>query len=178
MSESTSTRRILKNSGLCACLLALFLCAGTALAHQKRTAITTVLFNDRTGNIEVMHRFLLHDAEHAVKEIRGMTSRVNILESEATRAAFSKYVSERFFLYDQSMAVLDLTLLGSEIDGSNIWVYQEIAIPQDLTSLTVRHNALRDIWFEQVNRVNLERKGQTETLIFEGNIDSLNIDLD
>lgn len=36
-------------------------------AHQIKAAITTVLFNQRTENIEVMHRFNLHDAEHAVK---------------------------------------------------------------------------------------------------------------
>ena len=34
-----------------------------AWAHQDREAITQVLFNPRTGNIEVMHRFLLHDVE-------------------------------------------------------------------------------------------------------------------
>ena len=36
-------------------------------AHEMKSAITKVLFNQRTGNIEVMHRFYVHDAEHAVK---------------------------------------------------------------------------------------------------------------
>ncbi|MDG1816469.1 MAG: hypothetical protein P8H22_10245, partial [Glaciecola sp.] len=36
-------------------------------AHQQKSGLTTVLFNPRTNNIEVMHRVYMHDAEHAVK---------------------------------------------------------------------------------------------------------------
>ncbi len=171
-------QRLMRLRCLVSLLTLLMLITSPVAAHQKKTAITTILFNARSGNIEVMHRFLVHDAEHAVKQIREMRTRANILESETTRAAFSQYVAERFFLYDENDALLELTLLGSEIDGSSIWVYQEIPIPERLDALTVWHNALRDIWFEQVNRVNIERNKQTDTLIFEGNVDRLSIDLE
>ncbi len=49
--------------------LLLFMACGHAAAHQQKIAITTVLFNPRTQNIEIMHRFNLHDAEHAVKAL-------------------------------------------------------------------------------------------------------------
>ena len=49
--------------------IVILLLAAPLSAHQQKEAITRVLFNPRTGNIEVMHRFLLHDAEHAVKEL-------------------------------------------------------------------------------------------------------------
>lgn len=48
--------------------LLLMVCQAVS-AHQIKAAITTVLFNPRTENIEVMHRFNLHDAEHAVKAL-------------------------------------------------------------------------------------------------------------
>ena len=52
-------------------IFTLFVMAGvmvtSALAHQQRAAITKVLFNKNTGNLEVMHRFFLHDTEHAVQ---------------------------------------------------------------------------------------------------------------
>ena len=157
--------------------LLMSLIPGVVWAHQKKTAITTILFNERTANIEIMHRFLIHDAEHAVKQIRGDSfgEQANIIVSEATRQAFSRYVSERFSILDQNGELLELTLLGSEIDGSSIWVYQETPIPADLQSMTIRHNALRDIWREQVNRVNIERNKMTETLIFQGNIEWLEV---
>ena len=158
-------------------LVFMSLTLSTAWAHQKKTAITTILFNERTANIEIMHRFLIHDAEHAVKQIGGDSfgKQANIIASESTRQAFSRYVSESFSILDQKGELLELTLLGSEIDGSSIWVYQEIPIPADLQSMTIRHNALRDIWREQVNRVNIERNKMTETLIFQGNIEWLEV---
>jgi len=124
-----------------------------------------------------MHRFLIHDAEHAVKQIRGDSfgEQANIIASENTRQAFSQYVSERFSILDQDGELLELTLLGSEIDGGSIWVYQETPIPTDLQSMTIRQNALRDIWREQVNRVNIERNKATQTLIFQGNIEWLEV---
>jgi len=148
-------------------------------AHQKKTAITTILFNERTGNIEIMHRFLIHDAEHAAKKISGKSfgGQANIIASEKTRQTFSQYVNERFSILDQNGEPLELTLLGSEIDGGSIWVYQETPIPADLQSMTIRHNALRDIWREQVNRVNIERNKITETLIFQGNIEWLEVEV-
>ena len=155
------------------------LAVSTVWAHQKKTAVTTVLFNERTGNIEIMHRFLIHDAEHAVKQIRGVSfgKGADIIASENTRQAFSEYVSERFSILDQNGELLELTLLGSEIDGNSIWVYQETPIPADLQSMTISHNALRDIWIEQVNRVNIERNKETGTLIFQGNIEWLEIEV-
>ena len=155
------------------------LAVSTAWAHQKKTAVTTVLFNERTGNIEIMHRFLIHDAEHAVKQIRDVSfgKEADIIASENTRQAFSQYVSERFSILDQNGELLELTLLGSEIDGNSIWVYQETPIPADLQSMTISHNALRDIWIEQVNRVNVERNKETGTLIFQGNIEWLEIEV-
>jgi len=155
------------------------LAVSTVWANQKKTAVTTVLFNERTGNIEIMHRFLIHDAEHAVKQIRDVSfgKEADIIASENTRQAFSQYVSERFSILDQNGELLELTLLGSEIDGNSIWVYQETPIPADLQSMTISHSALRDIWIEQVNRVNIERNKETGTLIFQGNIEWLEIEV-
>ena len=122
---------------------------------------------------------VLRDAEHAVKQIRGVSfgKEADIIASENTRQAFSQYVSERFSILDQNGELLELTLLGSEIDGNSIWVYQETPIPADLQSMTISHNALRDIWIEQVNRVNIERNKETGTLIFQGNIEWLEFEV-
>mgnify|MGYP000103148218 CR=1 FL=1 len=54
--------------GLATALLFVSQCA---VAHQQKTSISKVLFNQRTSNIEIMHRFRVHDAEHAVKHIFG-----------------------------------------------------------------------------------------------------------
>jgi hypothetical protein len=149
-----------------ALLAALVLMAPQAWAHQQKESITRVLFNPRTGNIEVMHRFLLHDVEHAVKELRGGDA--DILGSKDDREFFSAYVNQRFAITDQDGLVLPLSPVGHEIEGRFLWVYAETAIPEDITSLTLRHDALRDIWPEQLNLVNVELNGDVKSAAFMG----------
>jgi len=146
-----------------------------AWAHQQKEAITRVLFNPRTSNIEVMHRFLLHDAEHAVKELRHGDS--DIISSAEDQAFFSEYVFQRFSIADQDGRVLPLNPVGYEIEGRFFWVYLETAIPENVESLTLRHDSLRDIWPEQVNLVNVERNGNVQSATFMGGSTELSIEL-
>jgi hypothetical protein len=147
-----------------------------SFAHQQKQAITTVLFNPRTDNIEIMHRFEVHDAEHAVKEIFGGDA--DILASSDTQKAFSDYVSERFAMYNGAQEELSLQTVGFEIDGKHFWVYQETPSPESLSGLYIQHNALRDIWYSQTNTINVEGKGEIKTLTFTDNIEILKVDFD
>ncbi len=135
-------------------------------AHQQKEAITRVLFNPRTGNIEVMHRFLVHDAEHAMQALFGETA--NLLASVPDQERFASYVLARFSLLDQDAAPLPLTPVGHELDGKHLWVYAETPVPEHLTGLTITHSALRDIWQDQTNLVNVERDGEVRSAIFAG----------
>lgn len=145
-------------------LAILLLVAAPAGAHQQKEAITRVLFNPRTENIEVMHRFLLHDAEHAVKKLRNGDA--DILGSPADRAYFSKYVHRHFAIADQDGRNLPLNPVGFEIEGRFLWIYAETEIPENVESLTVSHSALLDLWPEQVNLVNVERDGVVRSATF------------
>lgn len=157
-------------------LIALMATAGfPAAAHQQKAALTKVLFNQRTGQLDVMHRFYLHDAEHAVKKL--FDRNADMLNSTDTQQAFSDYVAARFSLLHQQQS-LPLELVGFEVDGKFFWVYQQIAIPESVTSLTVRHDALRDIWPQQVNLVNFEGKETIRSLNFEGSTEVLSVSFD
>lgn len=138
--------------------------AATLSAHQQKEAITRVLFNPRTANIEVMHRFLLHDAEHAVKQL--IAADADILDSESTRQSFADYVYARFSISDQDGNPIPLKPVGHEIEGRFIWVYSEAPIPDTLKALQITHDALRDLWPEQKNLVNVERDGQLKSAHF------------
>lgn len=142
-------------------------------AHQQKTAISTVLFNARTENIEIMHRFRVHDAEHAVKEIFGKDA--DIIDSKETQQQFGDYVNQRFSLLGSDEQPLPLKLVGVELDGKFLWVYQETTQPTKLDNMTIRHNALRDLWPEQVNTINVEGKGKLQTLTFSDSIELLKV---
>jgi len=155
--------------------LLLFVMVAPGWAHQQKEAITRVLFNPRTNNIEVMHRFLLHDVEHAVKMLR--KGPADILTSEPDREFFSEYVHQRFSITDQGGRVLPLKPVGNEIEGRFLWVYSETPIPEALTALKLQHGALHDIWPEQVNLVNVERNGVVKSASFTGGSTKLTITL-
>ena len=142
-------------------------------AHQQKAAVTRVLFNSNSGNLEVMHRFLLHDAEHALQQLFDPTA--DIIASEIAREQFAAYVTERFALLDANGSTLPLRYVGQDLDGSFLWVYQEMHLPGAMTSMSVVHNALRDVWAEQNNLVNIERNDAIQTLNFNGSIEWLSV---
>jgi hypothetical protein len=148
-------------------LFCLLLTPMQVAAHQQKAAITTLLFNDRTGNIEVMHRFVLHDAEHAVKVL--FTKDADIYKSEKTQQAFAEYVLEHFSLYNLQDQPIRLETIGFELVGRHMWVYQETPQPQNLDGLMVTYNALQEVWSSQTNTVNIEGKGPIKTLTFTAN---------
>ena len=152
---------------------ALLFAAFSISAHQQKTAISTVLFNPRTENIEIMHRFRVHDAEHAVKEIFGKDA--DIIDSKETQAQFGDYVNQRFNLFDSNEQPLPLKMVGVELEGQFFWVYQETTQPTKLDNMTIRHNALRDLWPEQINTINVEAKGKLQTLTFSDSVELLTL---
>lgn len=156
---------------VCGLLIAIWAGAFAApvSAHQQKAAITKVLFNPRTGNIEVMHRFYLHDAEHAVRQIFGR--KADILSSRETQSLFADYVSERFAMTDDGVTPLPLSAVGFEIERQFFWVYQETPVKAGIEELTFRHDALRDLWPSQINTINIEGVGDVKTATFDGSIE-------
>ena len=154
--------------------------SSTADAHRLKNAFTTVLFNDRSGRLEVMHQFYLHDAEQVATEIVGPLTGAgaNLFERAEDRQRFAIYVHERFSLFDQDGEQLPLTLRGAEIDGEFLWVYQAMRLPEPpLDALVMEHRALRDLWPDQVNTVNVEGAGPIRTLTFRDAVSRLSVDL-
>lgn len=144
-----------------------------ARAHQIKAAITTVLFNPRTENIEVMHRFNLHDAEHAVKAL--FDKHADIMDDADTQQQFADYVAHHFAILNAAGKPLKLAGVGFEVEGKHFWVYQETAEPPVLEGIKIRHDALRDLWPKQVNTLNVEGKGDIKTLTFADSVNLLEV---
>lgn len=153
------------------CLVALFT-AAPLQAHQQKAAFTQVLLNERSGLLEISHRFLLHDAEHAVKQL--FDNRADIIANPATQQRFADYVVSRFAIVDDVGEALAMSFVGVEIDRSFIWVYQQSSPPKT-QRLTITHKALLDLWPGQENMVNVEGLGELKTLFLESHQQSATI---
>jgi len=138
-----------------------------AFAHQQKESYSTVLFNDRTGNLEISHRFYIHDAEHALsKEIK---ANADLYNDKNTQELFSFYVSENFSLKDSNNQLIPLTLVGSEIEGKYFWVYQETPITDAMTAFKVSMSTLQDVWPEQINHINFEKNKKVQSVRLKNN---------
>jgi hypothetical protein len=143
-------------------LLILLACAPLG-AHQQKAALTTVRYNPRSDEIEIAHRFYLHDAEHAAQEVTGAET---ILRSDTARQwAFARYVHEAFRLSTAEGQPLEKALVGVEVDGSLLWIYETLPGNQGEAIAQVRHEALLSLWPSQENWVNFYDSDGVRTLI-------------
>lgn len=149
-------------------------------SHEQKTAVTRILFNPTTNNIEVMHRFLVHDAEHAASQIFGVGQ--NLLESADSRELFSSYVINRFSmeaeLSDGNAVEMALDYIGTEVDGQFLWVYQEVGVIEGIQSFILVNMALRDVWPDQSNLVNVEKDGKIFSVVFDDSSQVKTLDIE
>lgn len=157
-------------------VLVIGLCSFSVVAHQQRTAFIEVLYNQRSEQIEVSHRFELHDAEHAVGQLFG--GGADILDSDQTQLAFYQYATQSFSISRADGTELRLENLGFEIEGKYFWVYQIAPIEPELTTLKLSSTALQELWPDQANWVNVKRNGVVETAVFEGSQNQIQISFD
>jgi hypothetical protein len=155
--------------------LCLLLYLMTAVAHQHKESYTTILFNERTGMMEVSQRFYLHDAEHALLMTGGIKG--DILKDKAAQQAFVSYIQQSFSLWTEDGQPIVLDYVGFEIEGKYIWIYQETKIRPELKRLKVSMSSLQDVWPDQVNHINVEKNGRVRSVRLTLNDDWKALDL-
>jgi hypothetical protein len=147
------------------CSLALMVGA-LAHAHRMPEGLTTITPNANTGRVDIVHRLHVHDAELALAEVlQDAHLDLTLLEMQAR---FALYVEQKFKLANQSSKEsLELLLIGAELEGDYVIVYQESlnALP---FWLAVRNDVLRDVFPDQVNKVNILSDLGVRTLMFSG----------
>ncbi|WP_351008482.1 DUF6702 family protein [Shewanella sp. S1-58-MNA-CIBAN-0166] len=135
--------------------IALSLLAGNVTAHQQKEAYTSIVFNQRSGMLEVQHRFYLHDAEHAAQQV--IDKSTDLIGDPVGREAFAYYAISTFSMQDQQQHPLTLTYVGTELQGKYLWVYQETPITTNMDGFYLKMTALQELWSEQTNHINVER---------------------
>lgn len=145
-------------------VLLLALAATVAHAHRAPGSLTTIEFNESTDKVEVVHRLHSHDAELGVGKVIG-DPRLRATDLES-RAKIALYV-EAHFAIRAGGEILPLELVGAEVAGDYLLVYQEREgrLP---ARIAVRDDILRDAFPGQVNQVNVTDGELVRTLAFAG----------
>lgn len=128
--------------------------------------LTTISYNPTTDSTEVVHHLHVHDAETGLAEIlQNAQFTLGTLESQAR---FALYVEQRFKIRDKASGTAQaLTLVGAKIEGDQVLVFQEIAgrLP---FRVAMRNDVLREVYPDQVNKVNVVVDTAVRTLVFSG----------
>lgn len=139
----------------------MLLCS-TVSAHQQKEAYTTMLFNERTGNLEVSHRFYVHDAEHALA--KALKKKADLSLDGDSMLEFADYVRNSFKVKVSDEEELEFETVGQEIDGKYFWVYQEVPIDAEFDTFQLNMTALQEVWPKQINHINLEKDGKVRSV--------------
>jgi len=131
-------------------------------AHQQKEAYTNMLFNARTGYLEVTHRFYVHDAEHAL--VKALNKKADLSLDDASMFEFAEYVRESFKVKLGAEQELEFATVGHEIEGKYFWVYQEAPLDESINLLELNMTALQEIWPKQINHINVEKNGKVRSV--------------
>ena len=143
--------------------------AVSAAAHREPGSLTTIQWNASSGRTEIVHRLHSHDAEIGVGEIMGIAD-LSVLELEG-RAVIALYAESRFRIAAGAEDI-ELDLIGAELAGDYVLVYQEHSAelpPQ----IRVQDSILRDVYPAQINQVNIEDGDTVHSLVFTAEDDWL-----
>lgn len=161
MTNNRPTRRIVIG-GIAALSFAV-----PTLAHRLARTETEIRIAD-DGAISVVHVYHLQDAQSALFQAKLIDQ--PDLSSLRARAKLALYTQERFAVAAGDGPV-PLDIIGAEIEGDSVYIYQEGQIQEDQIgdgTLTIDARMLRDLIKNQSNSVNILRYDQTMTLEFSG----------
>lgn len=136
--------------------------ASACLAHRTPGSLTTVEWNEATGRTEVIHRLHTHDAELGVGASLGLPD-LSVEEMEG-RAHIALYVEAHFHIKGVD-GELNFELVGAELSGNDILVYQELPgrLPQ---SVLIWDDILMEAFPAQLNQVNIKDGDSVNNLVF------------
>ena len=144
------------------------------LINCTQVLLRRCLIRER-GNLEVSHRFYIHDAEHAASIL--FEENADSFTSSALPSKFGRYVHQSFVMRNQRNEKLPLSYLGVQVEGKFIYILQEISLSKIQGVLSVSFPALTEIWPSQRNAVNFIYDKKVGTLIFGEGDSSQEIDI-
>lgn len=122
-----------------------------AWAHRAHVSLTRVLANPRAGTWEFLHSIHIHDAIVALP--RWLPGEEPNPASDRARARIALEVERRFTWTGPDGKALVPTMVGAELAGDDVAVYQELPAPRTPGDYSVSCSLLHDVFADQQNVV-------------------------
>lgn len=139
--------------------------ASPGWAHRLTTTTSRVEINSKTGQVDVIHSFHVHDTETALAA-EGIIDDPN-LAALKERAQLALYTKEAFTLYQNGQPV-PLRIIGAELERGNVLAYQQGKIDLPVGNISVRAEMMRKFVYNQINNVDVVIDDKVTSLQFRG----------
>lgn len=138
-----------------------------ASAHDYHASITDVAYNPRTQSLEVAVKVFMDDLEDALS--RQAKSNITYSSSSvAVKEQLADYLKSTLSFELEKGKPLKARLVGSEEDADVVWLYVEVPVQQAaLTQLYIKNAILTDMFTDQMNIVNVNYNGKTESVLLQ-----------
>ena len=138
-----------------------------ALAHDFHTSITDIKYNPRTQALEVSLKVFTDDLEEALTKFTKSKITYNS-KSEAQQQQLYAYLQSKLSFELAKGKPLKYKLLGSEPETDAVWMYIEVPVKSNsLGQLHIKNAILTELFSDQMNIVNLNYKGNTESILLQ-----------
>lgn len=149
--------------GLPLILFLLLTAADQVQAHRQHINWTTITWNATSQQLEIEHQLHEHDAQLLLSDLQ--QERPNLLRT-ADRARVALYVAERFSLTLAGQDSSSLELVGAELNGNMLFIYQSLSLTEIPETIIISARILMDLYPDQINKVNINITQAIQTLTF------------
>ncbi|WP_439881551.1 DUF6702 family protein [Pontibacter sp. MBLB2868] len=138
-----------------------------ASAHDFHTSITDIQYNPRTKSLEVALKVFTDDLEKGLSRY-AKSKVVYDSNSEKQQQLLAGYVKQNFTVALAKGKQLNYKVLGSEAETDAVWIYLEVPVQNaSVQQLYVKNAVLTDMFADQMNIVNFNYKGSTESVLLQ-----------
>ncbi|RSK35521.1 DUF6702 family protein [Hymenobacter metallilatus] len=137
-----------------------------AWAHAYHASIMELRFNPGKQRLEVALKVFIDDLEKELSNGKPAPVRTDQLSRTQLDPLLLELLRRSVQFSTRPGTTLPLTLVGLQKEKDAYWLYFTAPLPASATGVTLRHQLLLELFPDQMNIVNLEAKGQKQSLLF------------
>ena len=132
-------------------------------AHKYYTSITKIEIDDSTNLLKIHSQLFAEDFEKLMHD-RYEISHLNFTSlSENEKQIMADYITKKIAI-KVNRSPVELTFLGSELEGELLYVYLEGKYSENVKRLDVENTLLQDVFSEQQNKIDINYKNKVKSL--------------
>ncbi|GAB3235659.1 hypothetical protein GCM10027346_25570 [Hymenobacter seoulensis] len=137
-----------------------------AWAHAYHVSIMELRFNPEKQRLEMAMKVFIDDLEKGLSAGKPATVRTDLLPRAQLNPMLTELLNRSIQFSARPGETLPLTLVGMQKESDSYWLYFTAPLPASATGVSLRHQFLFSTFPDQMNIVNLEAKGQKQSLLF------------